>query len=74
MVSSPLLSPKENASFLLSTSHCHYFVMEYNNANCVNHKISTVILCRMDIRLNGKFSVCGGGRGVDSIQFSVDCD
>ena len=24
-------------------------------------------LCRMDIRLNGKFSVCGGGRGVDSI-------
>ena len=27
--------------------------------------------CRMDIRLSGKFSVCGGGRGVDSVQFSV---
>ena len=27
--------------------------------------------CRMDICLNGKFSVCGGGRGVDSVQFSV---
>ena len=25
----------------------------------------------MDIRLSGKFSVCGGGRGVDSVQFSV---
>ena len=28
-------------------------------------------LCCIDIRLNGKSSVCGGGRGVDSIQFSV---
>ena len=28
-------------------------------------------LCRMDIRLNGKFSVCGDGRGVESVQFSV---
>ena len=28
-------------------------------------------LWRKDIRLNGKFSVCGGGRGVDSVQFSV---
>ena len=28
-------------------------------------------LCRMDIRLNAKCSVCGGGRGVDSVQFSV---
>ena len=28
-------------------------------------------LCRMEIRLNGKYSVCGGGRGVDSVQFSV---
>ena len=28
----------------------------------------------MDICLNGKFSVCGGGRGVDSVQFSRDCD
>ena len=30
-------------------------------------------LCRMDIRLNGKFSVwlCGGGRAVDSVQFLV---
>ena len=27
--------------------------------------------CRMDIHLSGKFSVCGGGRGVDSVQFSV---
>ena len=27
--------------------------------------------CCMDIRLSGKFSVCGGGRGVDSVQFSV---
>ena len=27
--------------------------------------------CRMDIRLSGKFTVCGGGRGVDSVQFSV---
>ena len=27
-------------------------------------------LCRMEIRLNEKFSVCGGGRGVDSVQFS----
>ena len=25
----------------------------------------------MDIHLNGKFSVCGDGRGVDSVQFSV---
>ena len=25
----------------------------------------------MDIRLDGKCSVCGGGRGVDSVQFSV---
>ena len=28
-------------------------------------------LCRIDVCLNGKFSVCGGGRGVDSDQFSV---
>ena len=28
-------------------------------------------LCRMDIRLSGKFSVYGGGRGVDRVQFSV---
>ena len=27
--------------------------------------------CRMDIHLSGKFSVCGGGRGVDSVQFSA---
>ena len=27
--------------------------------------------CCMDILLSGKFSVCGGGRGVDSVQFSV---
>ena len=26
-------------------------------------------LRRMDIRLNGKFSVCGDERGVDSVQF-----
>ena len=25
----------------------------------------------MYIHLSGKFSVCGGGRGVDSVQFSV---
>ena len=32
-------------------------------------------LCRMDIRLSGKFSVCGGGRGVDmSSSESKDCD
>ena len=28
-------------------------------------------LCLMDIRLNGNFSDCGDGRGVDSVQFSV---
>ena len=28
-------------------------------------------MCRMDIRLNWKLSVCGGGRGVDSVQLSV---
>ena len=28
-------------------------------------------LCLMDIHLNGKFSVCGGGRGVDSVQSLV---
>ena len=28
-------------------------------------------LCSMDIRLQGKFSACGGGRRVDSVQFSV---
>ena len=27
--------------------------------------------CGMDICLSGKFSVCGGGRRVDSVQFSV---
>ena len=28
----------------------------------------------MDIRLNEKFSVCGGGRVVDSKPGSKDCD
>ena len=28
-------------------------------------------LCRMDIHLNGTFSVCWGGRGVDNVRFSV---
>ena len=28
-------------------------------------------LCRMDIILNRTFSVCVGGRGLDSVQFSV---
>ena len=28
-------------------------------------------LRRIYIRLNGKFTVCGGGGGVDSVQFSV---
>ena len=27
----------------------------------------------MDIRLSGKFSVCGGGRGVDRIQVRICC-
>ena len=25
----------------------------------------------MGFHLNGKFSMCGGGRGVDNVQFSV---
>ena len=28
-------------------------------------------ICHTGIRPRGNFSICGGGRGVDSLQFSV---